>query len=68
MEGLGPEIAAQLATVPRGNTQKHVNRDVLAYLLRHQAARLSRPLRWLDLPCGSQKEGMHCGCDALLCA
>ena len=52
MEGLGPETAAQLATVPRGNTQKHVNRDVLAYLLRHQAARLSQPLRWLDLPCG----------------
>ena len=52
MEGLGPEIAAQLASVPRGNTQKHVNRDVLAYLLRHQAARLAQPVRWLDLPCG----------------
>ncbi|MBJ6145597.1 methyltransferase domain-containing protein [Hymenobacter sp. BT559] len=52
MEGLGPETTAQLATVPRGNTQKHVNRDVLAYLLRHQAARLAQPVRWLDLPCG----------------
>jgi 2-polyprenyl-3-methyl-5-hydroxy-6-metoxy-1,4-benzoquinol methylase len=52
MEGLGPETAAQLASVPRGNTQKHVNRDVLAYLLRHQAERLNHPLRWLDLPCG----------------
>ena len=41
MAGLGPEVAAQLASVPRGNTQKHVNRDVLAYL--HQ---LEQTQRW----------------------
>ena len=53
MAGLGPEAEALLASVPRGNTQKHVNRDVLAYLLRHQAERLRQPtVRWLDLPCG----------------
>jgi len=52
MAGLEPEATAQLASVPRGNTQKHVNRDVLAYLLHHQAERLNQPVRWLDLPCG----------------
>ena len=52
-DALSTELAAQLAQVPRGNTQKHVNRDVLAYLLTHEAARLGRPgLRWLDAPCG----------------
>lgn len=52
MAGLGPGTAAQLASVPRGNTQKHVNRDVLAYLLGHQTARLAQPVCWLALPCG----------------
>ena len=54
MEGLSPALAARLSQVPRGNTQKHVNRDVLADLLTHEATRLSRPgLRWLDAPCGA---------------
>lgn len=54
MERLSSAQLAQLAQVPRGNTQKHVNRDVLAYLLRHEAPRLARPaLRWLDAPCGA---------------
>jgi SAM-dependent methyltransferase len=54
VDGLSPALAAQLAQVPRGNTQKHVNRDVLAYLLRHEAPRLQQPgLRWLDAPCGA---------------
>ena len=54
MDGLSPAQAAQLAQVPRGNTQKHVNRDVLADLLRHEAPRLQQPaLRWLDAPCGA---------------
>lgn len=54
MAGLGPGPVPELAAVPRGNTQKHVNRDVLTYLLRHEAARLGRAgLRWLDLPCGA---------------
>ena len=54
MEGLNPATAADLAAVPRGNTQKHVNRDLLKYLLRCQGARLRRPgVRWLDLPCGA---------------
>ncbi len=45
--------AADLDAVPRGNTQKNVNRDLLAYLLQHEAPRLQRPgLRWLDTPCG----------------
>ena len=51
---LSPDQRAQLSRVPRGNTQKHVNRDVLAYLLAHEAARLGQPgLRWLDAPCGA---------------
>ncbi|RZK47087.1 MAG: methyltransferase domain-containing protein, partial [Hymenobacter sp.] len=51
---LSPDLRARLSQVPRGNTQKHVNRDVLAYLLVHEAARLGRPgLRWLDAPCGA---------------
>ena len=50
---LPPDLAAQLAEVPRGNTQKNVNRAVLADLLTHEAARLGQPgLRWLDAPCG----------------
>jgi SAM-dependent methyltransferase len=52
--GLTPAQVTQLAQVPRGNTQKHVNRDVLAYLLAHEAPRLMQPaLRWLDAPCGA---------------
>lgn len=44
---------ADLASVPRGNTQKYVNRDVLTYLVEEEAPRLQRPgLRWLDTPCG----------------
>jgi 2-polyprenyl-3-methyl-5-hydroxy-6-metoxy-1,4-benzoquinol methylase len=54
VDGLTAAQLSQLAQVPRGNTQKHVNRDVLAYLLGHEAPRLSRPgLRWLDAPCGA---------------
>lgn len=54
MERLSSAQLAQLNQVPRGNTQKHVNRDVLTYLLRHEAARLMQPaLRWLDAPCGA---------------
>jgi SAM-dependent methyltransferase len=54
VERLSPALVAQLAQVPRGNTQKHVNRDVLTDLLRHEAPRLAQPaLRWLDAPCGA---------------
>jgi SAM-dependent methyltransferase len=54
VERLSPAQVAALAQVPRGNTQKHVNRDVLTYLLSHEAPRLARPaLRWLDAPCGA---------------
>lgn len=54
MVGLSPVQLAQLAQVPRGNTQKHVSRDVLTHLLRHEAPRLARQgLRWLDAPCGA---------------
>lgn len=51
---LAPDLKTQLAQVPRGNTQKHVNRAVLRDLLTHEATRLGRPgLRWLDAPCGA---------------
>jgi 2-polyprenyl-3-methyl-5-hydroxy-6-metoxy-1,4-benzoquinol methylase len=54
VEGLSPDQETQLTLVPRGNTQKHANRDVLTDLLRYERARLQQPgLRWLDAPCGA---------------
>lgn len=54
MEGLGSRTVADWATVPRGNTQRHVNRDILRYLLGQPPGRFDQAgLRWLDIPCGA---------------
>jgi 2-polyprenyl-3-methyl-5-hydroxy-6-metoxy-1,4-benzoquinol methylase len=48
---LEPAPGPNYVDVPRGNTQKHVNRDVLRYVLERSG--LSASARVLDVPCGA---------------